>query len=84
MQRYRQISDIDIKATRIIISNTMDQFDDLPDILDNDSKPKFMTEVSTNGPSGTVSNGLEPLFEDEVATTQKADNDLNAKNDLNP
>ena len=57
----------------------MDQFDDLPDNIDSDAKPKFMTEVhSANDPagtiatSGTISNGLQPLFEEESTTSQMA------------
>ena len=26
----------------------MDQFDDLPDFVENDTKPKFLTEVNNN------------------------------------
>ena len=44
----------------------MDKFDDLPDIIEKDTKPKFMTEVSkTSYSDQKVSNGLMPLFEEE-------------------
>ena len=44
----------------------MDQFDDLPDFVEKDSKPKFMTEVhKPSNQDQQVSNGLKPLFEDE-------------------
>ena len=43
----------------------MDQFDDLPDIIDKDNKPKFVTEVSfkgnadsNDGVNGPYNNGL--------------------------
>ena len=44
----------------------MDQFDDLPDIVEKDTKPKFQTEVSHNSNQHQqVSNGLVPLFGDD-------------------
>ena len=52
----------------------MDQFDDLPDIIEKDTKPKFQTEVHNNGDaagtSGPYDNGLKPLFEEESTMTQ--------------
>ena len=56
----------------------MDQFDDLPDVIDSDAKPKFLTEVHPAGAiasGGTISNGLQPLFEEESTTTQMAQQD---------
>ena len=44
----------------------MDQFDDLPDFVEKDSKPKFMTEVQKpTHENQQNSNGLMPLFGDE-------------------
>ena len=44
----------------------MDKFDDLPDIVEKDTKPKFLTEVHQPAPADQqVSNGLMPLFDEE-------------------
>ena len=44
----------------------MDQFDDLPDVVEKDDKPKFKTEVHfANKATGQISNGLQPLFGDD-------------------
>ena len=44
----------------------MDQFDDLPDIVEKDDKPKFQTEVSNSSNlNQQVANLLVPLFGDD-------------------
>ena len=44
----------------------MDQFDDLPDIVEKDNKPKFQTEVSNSSNlNQQVANLFVPLFGDE-------------------
>ena len=50
----------------------MDQFDDLPDVVEKDAKPQFQTEVHINGPSSGISNGLQPLFGDDASADQNA------------
>ena len=34
----------------LVIKITMDKFDDLPDIVEKDTKPKFVTEVHKPAP----------------------------------
>ena len=60
----------------------MDQFDDLPDVVEKDDKPKFQTEVSNSGPSTGISNGLQPLFGDEASAGQKAVKDPDDQDDV--
>ena len=44
----------------------MDQFDDLPDIVEKDSKPTFQTEICHNSDlNQQVANLFVPLFGDE-------------------
>ena len=44
----------------------MDKFDDLPEDIEKDDKPKFVTQVSDPATSNQqVSNGLMPLFEED-------------------
>ena len=59
----------------------MDQFDDLPDVVDKDDKPRFLTEVHSTGNAagnygdkGPYGNGLWPLFDDDSSAKQEADN----------
>ena len=62
----------------------MDQFDDLPDVIDSDAQPKFLTEVPPAGTiasSGTIPNGLQPLFEEESTMTQMAQKDPDDQDD---
>ena len=53
----------------------MDQFDDLPDFVEKDTKPKFQTEVSHNSNQNQqISNGLVPLFgDDQIQPEDKVD-----------
>ena len=53
----------------------MDQFDDLPDFVEKDTKPKFQTEVSHNSNQNQqISNGLVPLFgDDQIQPEEKVD-----------
>ena len=44
----------------------MDQFDDLPDIVEKDNKPTFQTEICNNSNlNQQVANLFVPLFGDE-------------------
>ena len=68
----------------------MDQFDDLPEFTDKDTKPKFLTQFSNmndnegiDGPSGTINNGLQPIDWGESVTTQKDQIDQGDKIDAN-
>ena len=63
------------------IKYKMDQFDDLPDVVEKDTKPTFQTEVHNNGPSSGISNGLQPLFAEESTTTHMAYKDPGFKED---
>ena len=73
-------------STHIIIANTMDKFDDLPDDIPKDTRPKFQTEIhktvgkdGNTNPAGGVSNGLEPLFQEEPVADQKEQQDKDDK-----
>ena len=47
--------------------------DDLPDVVEKDTKPKFLTEVSNNsGQNQPISNGLVPLFRDDLTAKQES------------
>ena len=58
----------------------MDQFDDLPDVVEKDTKPKFETEVHSHGPTGNaagsgqgIPNGLQPIDWGQSADKQEAE-----------
>ena len=67
----------------------MDQFDDLPDVPENGNKPKFLTEVGSNGiadnneaAKGPYDNGLQPIVWDENASEPKDIDAADGKQDL--
>ena len=68
----------------------MDKFDDLPDLIEKDTKPKFQTEIHKtigkdgNGAAGHISNGLEPLFDEESTVDQQHVQDHQVAAQLQP
>ena len=55
----------------------MDEFDDLPDVVEKDDKPKFQTEMNNNSNlNQRVANLLMPLFgDDQSQKEEKVDDD---------